>query len=85
MIVTWTGEADVDLLVEEPSGTVCSLRNPRTTAGGVLLGDAIRQTGRDSFGGHSEVYVCPRDSTASTGCWSAACGATSPPERSTWK
>ena len=31
-IVTWTGEADVDLLVEEPGGTICSLRNPRTTA-----------------------------------------------------
>ena len=60
VIVTWTGEGDVDLLVEEPSGTVCSLRNPRTTAGGILLGDAIRQTGRDSFGGHSEVYVCPK-------------------------
>ena len=59
-IVTWTGEADVDVLVEEPSGTVCSLRNPRTTAGGVLLGDAITQTGRDSYGGHSEVYVCPK-------------------------
>ena len=59
-IVTWTGEADVDLLVEEPSGTVCSLRSPRTTAGGVLLGDAITQTGRDSFGGHSEIYVCPK-------------------------
>ena len=59
-IVTWTGEADVDVLVEEPSGTVCSLRSPRTAAGGVLLGDAISQTGRDSYGGHSEVYVCPK-------------------------
>jgi tetratricopeptide (TPR) repeat protein len=59
-IVTWTGDADVDVLVEEPSGSVCSLRSPRTTSGGVLLGDAITQTGRDSFGGHSEVYVCPR-------------------------
>ena len=59
-IVTWTGEGDVDVMVEEPSGTVCSLRNPRTTAGGLLLGDDIRQTGRDSFGGHSEVYVCPK-------------------------
>ena len=32
----------------------------RTTAGGVLLGDAITQAGRDSFGGHSEIYVCPK-------------------------
>ena len=59
-IVTWTGEGDIDLVIEEPSGTVCSLRNPRTTAGGILLGDAITQTGRDSYGGHSEVYVCPK-------------------------
>ncbi|MCG2684963.1 MAG: hypothetical protein L6306_15270 [Planctomycetales bacterium] len=60
IVVTWTGEADVDVLVEEPSGTVCSLRNPRTTSGGVLLGDGISQIGRDSFGGHSEAYVCPK-------------------------
>ena len=60
VIVTWTGDGDLDVLVEEPSGTVCSLRNPRTTAGGTLLDDAIRQTGRDSFGGHSMVYVCPK-------------------------
>ena len=59
-IVSWTGEGEVDLLVEEPSGTVCSLRNPRTPAGGILLGDDIRQTGRDNFGGHSQVYVCPK-------------------------
>ena len=60
LVVTWTGDADVDVLVEEPAGTVCSLRNPRTTSGGVLLGDGISQTGRDSFGGHSEAYVCPK-------------------------
>ena len=59
-IVTWTGEGDIDLVIEEPSGTMCSLRTPRTTAGGILLGDAITQTGRDSYGGHSEVYVCPK-------------------------
>ena len=60
IVVTWTGEADIDVLVGEPSGTVCSLRNPRTTSGGVLLGDGISQIGRDSFGGHSEAYVCPK-------------------------
>jgi len=59
-IVRWTGEGEVDVLVEEPTGTVCSLRNPRTPAGGILLGDDIRQTGRDNLGGHSQVYVCPK-------------------------
>jgi hypothetical protein len=60
VIVTWTGEGEVDAFVEEPTGTVCSLRNPRTTAGGIMLDNAIRQTGRDGFGGHSAVYVCPK-------------------------
>ena len=59
-IVTWTGEADLDLFVQEPSGTVCSLRNPRTAAGGILIGDTLTQTGRDSFGGHSQAYSCPK-------------------------
>jgi tetratricopeptide (TPR) repeat protein len=58
--VTYTGEGEVDVLVEEPTGTVCSLRNPRTTAGGIFLGDDIRQSGGDSYGGHSQVYVCPK-------------------------
>ena len=56
--VTWTGDADVDVLVEEPSGTVCSFRNPRTTAGGVILGDSASR-GIASKDGYSEVYVCP--------------------------
>jgi Mg-chelatase subunit ChlD/uncharacterized membrane protein YgcG len=30
VVVSWTGEADLDLLVEEPSGATCSLRNQRT-------------------------------------------------------
>jgi hypothetical protein len=59
-IVRWTGEGDIDILVEEPTGTVCSLRNPRTTAGGVLLGDNIGQTGSDNLGGHAQIYVCPK-------------------------
>jgi hypothetical protein len=58
--VHWTGDADVDLMVEEPSGAVCSLRNPRTAGGGVLLGDVLSQTASDNSGGHSEVYVCPK-------------------------
>ncbi len=58
--VHWTGDAEVDLMVQEPTGTVCSLRNPRTTAGGVMLGEAVSQTASDNSGGHSEVYVCPK-------------------------
>jgi len=37
--VTWTGNADLDITIEEPSGSLCSERNPRTTGGGVLAGE----------------------------------------------
>jgi hypothetical protein len=56
--VTWTGDADVDVLIEEPSGTVCSLQNPRTTSGGVLLGDTF--AGGNGAEGYTETYVCPQ-------------------------
>ena len=38
--ISWTGDADIDLLVEEPPGTVCSLAAPRSTSGGLLLADS---------------------------------------------
>jgi len=58
--VTWNGDADVDLLVEEPSGTVCSFRNPRTVAGGVMLGDSAARASNAATRSVSEVYVCPQ-------------------------
>ncbi len=60
VVVSWTGEADVDLLVEEPAGTVCSLRNTRTTSGGVMLGDSLPQSSSAETGSYREVYVCPK-------------------------
>jgi hypothetical protein len=58
--VQWTGNADVDLLVEEPSGSVCSARNPRSTGGGILLGDnASGQLDSVREGPAEEIYVCP--------------------------
>jgi len=57
--VSWSGAADVDLLVEEPSGAVCSLRNRRTTSGGVMLGDNYARASQDSDEGYCETYVCP--------------------------
>jgi hypothetical protein len=56
--VTWTGEADVDIAVMEPNGTVCSLRNPRSTGGGMLLGDVSAEDKTASADGYSETYVC---------------------------
>jgi hypothetical protein len=58
--VSWTGDADIDVMVEEPGGTVCSLQNQRTLSGGVLLGDAAAGSGADANGMLSESYVCPQ-------------------------
>ena len=60
VVVSWTGEADIDLLVEEPSGTVCSLRNRRTSSGGVILGDGASRLGANNSDAYREVYVCPK-------------------------
>ncbi len=59
LLVSWTGEADVDLIVEEPTGTVCSFRTPRTSGGGVMLGDyyASVSSGHTRAG---EAYVCAK-------------------------
>jgi hypothetical protein len=57
VVVSWTGDADIDLLVEEPTGSVCSFRNPRTTGGGLMLGDSSSADERDSKT-LSESYVC---------------------------
>ena len=61
--IIYTGDADVDLSVQEPGGTVCWWRDPRSTAGGVFVGDMdglLSQSLLDNGGGHSQVYVCPR-------------------------
>ncbi len=57
--IAWAGDADVDLMIEEPGGTVCSYRNPRTAGGGVLVGDLNTKIERSSGSGYSETYVCP--------------------------
>jgi hypothetical protein len=59
VVVTWTGDADVDLTVEEPSGTVVSQRAPRSTSGGVHLGDVTSADSKSTTKGFSEAYVCP--------------------------
>jgi hypothetical protein len=57
--VSWTGQADVDIAVEEPAGTICSSSQPRTLAGGVALGDAyVADSATNSVA--SETYVCPQ-------------------------
>jgi hypothetical protein len=51
--LTWDGDADFDLLVDEPLGVTASYQNPRTVFGGAIL--------KNGYGSHpEEVYVCPR-------------------------
>ena len=63
IVVRWTGDADIDLQVQEPTGTVCSLRNSRTTSGGVMLGDTFAQKGQVPAEGYMESYICPQGFT----------------------
>lgn len=57
--LSWSGKADLDLLVEEPGGTICSGENPSTTGGGVLVHDGIGAEQSDTW----DRYVCPRGLT----------------------
>ena len=54
--VEWLGDADLDLAVTEPPGTVCSRREHRTAGGGIFLHDGF---GPDADAAY-ERYVCPR-------------------------
>ncbi|MCA9088708.1 MAG: hypothetical protein KDA90_08730 [Planctomycetaceae bacterium] len=54
--VEWSGAADLDLLVEEPSGAVCSFSTPETAGGGLLTHDGC---GPDASLCYEE-YVAPR-------------------------
>ncbi len=51
--LTWDGEADFDLIVDEPLGATAQFQTPRTVFGGSLL--------MNGCGSHpEEIYVCPR-------------------------
>ncbi len=59
VVVSYGGDADVDISVEEPAGTVCSLTNPRSTSGGVLIGDSTTNANDPLASSEKkEVYVC---------------------------
>jgi hypothetical protein len=51
--LNWQGEADLDLEVKEPIGTVCSFLQRQTPGGGTLLGDNVSDMSR-------ETYVAPK-------------------------
>jgi hypothetical protein len=47
--LNWQGEADLDLEVTEPIGTVCSFLQRQTPGGGTLLGDNLDNTNRETY------------------------------------
>jgi hypothetical protein len=57
--VSWIGTADIDLLVEDPSGSICTYSQPRSAGGGVLLRDS-QAAGADTRDETTkfEEYVC---------------------------
>jgi hypothetical protein len=52
--LTWSGNADLDLIIEEPSGTVCSFENRDSAGGGVLTHDGYGPSAENCY----EEYVC---------------------------
>ncbi|WP_165247820.1 hypothetical protein [Paludisphaera soli] len=51
--LTWDGEADFDLVVEEPLGATVSYSMPRSVFGGALIKNGLGSR-------PEEIYVCPR-------------------------
>jgi len=56
--VSWTGNADIDLAVEEPIGTICNATNSQTIAGGLMLGGDASSLDKPAKDGFSETYAC---------------------------
>jgi hypothetical protein len=54
--LSWAGLGDLDLLVEEPSGTVCSFETPLSRGGGVLVHDGHGPSQKNSY----DEYVCAK-------------------------
>ena len=52
--LTWSGDGDLDLAVEEPLGTKCSYEQPHSAGGGVLVHDGYGPKQSDCY----EEYVC---------------------------
>ena len=57
--ISYTGDADLDLYVQEPGGTICSRLIQRTTAGGVHFGDNASK-GNNQSGRITEKYILPK-------------------------
>lgn len=59
--LTWTGDADLDLIVEEPNGGICSFDNPFTTAGGAYTHDGYGPKAANCFEEYIGASALPGD------------------------
>lgn len=50
----WSGDGDLDLVIHEPQGTICSFENERTPGGGVLAHDGYGPRQNNCY----EHYIC---------------------------
>jgi tetratricopeptide (TPR) repeat protein len=68
IVLRWVGAADLDLLVDEPGGARCDLRQRLTRAGGHLIREDGGM-GKRTNGQRIEEYICH---TAASGTYTAA-------------
>ncbi len=47
--LNWQGDADLDLKVVEPTGSICSPLNRQTVGGGILIGDSLVDMTRETY------------------------------------
>ncbi len=50
----WSGAGDLDLIIEEPSGAICSLESPLTSSGGTLVHDGNGPNADNCY----DLYIC---------------------------
>ncbi len=54
--LTWSGAGDLDLIVEEPRGSICGFDRRRSAGGGIFVHDGLGPDQKNTW----ERYVCPR-------------------------
>lgn len=52
----WSGEGELDLLIEEPGGTTCSFETPLTRGGGALVHDGVGNNPEDCYESYVVAY-----------------------------
>ncbi|MCA8987887.1 MAG: hypothetical protein KDA78_09620 [Planctomycetaceae bacterium] len=59
--LSWSGNADLDLIVEEPLGTRCSFSEPHTISGGALVHEGAGPNQAECYEQYIAAYAAPGD------------------------